>query len=1081
MTEGKSLAVPGDRTWNICMLAHVDHGKSALSDCLISANGIISSRMAGKVRYMDSRPDEQLRGITMKSSSIALGHRAADADPLSIVHLVDSPGHVDFTGEVQAALRVCDGAILVVDVVEGVCVQTVTVLRAALEHAVRPVLVLNKIDRLFSELNLTPMEAYRHIQMVIEQVNVIMGVREVEQIMEEADLRDTHDAAGAQSDWTLEDSAKRKRSESGYFSPELGNVAFASAVDGWAFRLSDFAKIFSKRFGISEKVLARTLWGDFYLQAKAKKIVRKNASEVSGKAEPMFSKIVMASIHSVYDGVLSSKNDPELALKKRAHICEKLGLELSNRDLKHRDAGVVLNVIMGSWLPAARCLLEMITEKLPSAAVAQASKERVRVLWPHLAFERRVAGSAEREEAYKAQRDALENCASKAAPVLAVVTKMIETSAGSSSMEISQPKPREEMLAAKNNAGPPDENEQKTKQEPTTDGAQMIAFARVLSGTVTVGQKLHVYSPKYKVSADGTFDESTVSEATVSSLHLLMGRSTDRLRAVSAGSIVGIGGVDEAVLKMATLSTQPPGMCLPAGLSLPGMQRDAVVRVAVEPHLPGQLPVLAAGLRKLNQSDPSVETMVTASGEYVIAASGELHLERCMKDLRENFARGIAIHVSKPIASFRETVVGGHSEYVEDGDGDDADGKEEEGSDSVSGPKKKDGVPSPAEDPENKSRESLFLHWDHLDFGRFVNISNSQFSFRVFAAPVPENLASALDAAGASVRAMSQDKDIDTSACISVHEEIEKAVRKDTTASASKKFSPDEFESFWMKKVLPHVWTCGPRRFGSNLLVGPYPSPILPEHMRMILLGTDGPPALEAEEIMARRMQGMESSIATGFQLGVQSGPLCEEPMHGVAFFIDKIVLSSYSAHEVPSSDLPPSMAGTRQNVSGLAIGSMKLATRNAFLQASPRLMEAVLRVDIAVTSDALGGTYTVIGKRRGRVIDETIRDGVNVFGIEAVIPVVESFGFADLVRKQTSGFAVPQMRFSHWETVDIDPFWEPRTEEELEELGVADATAENNNLARKLMNGARRRKGLRVEEKIVENAEKQRTLSRKK
>lgn len=69
------LSVPAAQTWNICMLAHVDHGKSALSDCLISANGIISNRQAGKIRYMDSREDEQLRGITMKSSSIALGHR----------------------------------------------------------------------------------------------------------------------------------------------------------------------------------------------------------------------------------------------------------------------------------------------------------------------------------------------------------------------------------------------------------------------------------------------------------------------------------------------------------------------------------------------------------------------------------------------------------------------------------------------------------------------------------------------------------------------------------------------------------------------------------------------------------------------------------------------------------------------------------------------------------------------------------------------------------------------------------------------------------------------------------------------
>lgn len=167
---------------NMSVIAHVDHGKSTLTDSMIARAGIISMGRAGDARFMDTRADEQERGITIKCTGVSLYYELpkedCPADSTStnfLINLIDSPGHVDFSSEVTAALRVTDGALVVVDCVEGVCVQTETVLRQAIGERIKPVLMVNKMDRALLELQLQQEDAYQNFARTIESVNVVIS------------------------------------------------------------------------------------------------------------------------------------------------------------------------------------------------------------------------------------------------------------------------------------------------------------------------------------------------------------------------------------------------------------------------------------------------------------------------------------------------------------------------------------------------------------------------------------------------------------------------------------------------------------------------------------------------------------------------------------------------------------------------------------------------------------------------------------------------------------------------------------------------------------------------------------------
>ena len=196
-----------DQIRNIAIAAHVDHGKTTLSDNLLAGAGMISHESAGQQLAMDTEEDEQERGITIDAANISMTHEYEGDDYL--INLIDTPGHVDFGGDVTRAMRAVDGAMVVVDAVEGAMPQTETVLRQALREGVKPTLFINKVDRLISELQEGPEEMQQRLLNVIRDVNEL--IRGMTEEMDEVE------------DWTV--------------SVEKGTVAFGSALYKWGVSL----------------------------------------------------------------------------------------------------------------------------------------------------------------------------------------------------------------------------------------------------------------------------------------------------------------------------------------------------------------------------------------------------------------------------------------------------------------------------------------------------------------------------------------------------------------------------------------------------------------------------------------------------------------------------------------------------------------------------------------------------------------------------------------------------------------------------------------------------------------------------
>lgn len=326
-----------DNIRNMSVIAHVDHGKTTLCDNLLLKAGIISEKAAGNARTLDDNKISIERGITIKTSGVSL-HYKYDANHEGnlqdyLINMIDSPGHVDFSSEVTTALRVTDGALVVVDCMEGVCAQTETVLRQAMQEKIKPVLLLNKIDRI---VDFDGEDIYKFFIVAIDKVNAITSGFDSQEI---GDIE---------------------------LSPTKGNVAFGAGKDKWGFTLTTFARFYAKKLGISVENMMEKLWGDNYYDAAEKKWVSDPEDTQSGKKlTRSFIEFVINPIKEIVN--LARDGSLELIEAK----LKKIGVELPKID-KELNSKEMTKSVLYNWLDLSDSILEMMILHLPSPRQAQA-------------------------------------------------------------------------------------------------------------------------------------------------------------------------------------------------------------------------------------------------------------------------------------------------------------------------------------------------------------------------------------------------------------------------------------------------------------------------------------------------------------------------------------------------------------------------------------------------------------------------------------------------------------------------------------------------------------------------------------
>lgn len=548
---------------NIAFAGHLHHGKTALMDMLVMQTHDISAREDKKtgrrrdeqLRYTDVHVLERERGLSIKAAPMTMLLQGTSSKS-HLFNILDTPGHVNFVDEVAASLRLVDGVVLVVDVVEGVQINTQQIIKHAVLEDLPLTLIINKMDRLILELKIPPTDAYFKLKHVIEEVNTVI-------------------------EETLPGQGEKRR-----LSPERGNVAFACSSMGWVFTLPSFAKMYADNYpDLSAKDFSVRLWGDIFFNPKRRSFTRKGTEEMSKRT---FVKFVLEPIYKIYSHTISESPED---LKETLAT---LGIQLKPSVYK-TDAKELLKTVCEQFFGAAEGFVDMVVEHVPSPAEGARKKLDHYYIGP---LDTKVA-------------TAIADC-HQDGPLIVQVTKLFNTS----------------------------------------DATSFYALGRVMSGIAKAGQQVRVLGEGYTVD-----DEEDMTLSTISETWIAESRYNIPVSGVPAGNWVLLNGIDNSIVKTATLV--PPKLEDDEDVYIFKPIKhftESVFKVAVEPINPSELPKMLDGLRKINKSYPLITTKVEESGEHIILGTGELYMDCVLHDLRRLYSE-MELKVSDPVTRFCETVV----------------------------------------------------------------------------------------------------------------------------------------------------------------------------------------------------------------------------------------------------------------------------------------------------------------------------------------------------------------------------------------------------------------------------------------
>ncbi|KAK9779635.1 putative 116 kDa U5 small nuclear ribonucleoprotein component [Seiridium cardinale] len=549
---------------NVALAGHLHHGKTAFMDMLVLETHDIQERLekrTGKkrdeqLRYTDTSVIERERGVSVKAAPMSLVLQSTKGKS-HLFNILDTPGHVNFVDEVASSLRLVDGVALVVDVVEGVQVNTEQIIKHAVLEDLPMTLILNKLDRLILELRLPPNDAYFKLKHVVEEVNTII-------------------------ENTLPGSGETKR-----LSPERGNVLFACTEMGWCFTLQSFAKMYAESYpGVNADEFARRLWGDVYFNPKKRTFSRKPLPGEQ-QAKRAFVNFIMEPIYKIFSHSISQNPDE---LKE---TLASLGIALKPSQYT-ADAKVVLKLVCEQFFGPSTGFVDMIVQHVPSPVEGAQRK-----------LERYYTGPLDTKVA-----DAMKSC-DQDGPLVVHVTKLFSSA----------------------------------------DGKSFSSLGRVMSGIAKPGMQVRVLGEGYSID-----DDEDMALGTISAVSIAETRYSIPTDGVPAGNWALLGGIDNSIVKSATVVPPTLEDDEDAYIFKPITHfTESVLKVAVEPINPSELPKMLDGLRKINKSYPLITTKVEESGEHVVLGTGELYMDCVLHDLRRVFA-DMEIKVSDPVTRFCETV-----------------------------------------------------------------------------------------------------------------------------------------------------------------------------------------------------------------------------------------------------------------------------------------------------------------------------------------------------------------------------------------------------------------------------------------